>query len=358
MEADDSSSPLRLENTLIRSYAHFRSFKLLNASFKDTKYLNFEGMLDHYINCSMTKMQGSQYLMDANHGRLYCVDIDSLKAERLQLDMEMITNCFIEGEYMLLVRFNKPMLILRDRQVIGQIEITVKHEICKNGSSIHGRYAQRIGQSVYAVGKGGGLYRIEWQDIKNSKYRKKQVKSNAEGFYVDKRLGFTTLHFDNTLSLASTTIVDLRQKVDPNAKWTIVTCIAKYWVVSGDFGDQSSIESITNKGDVRSTLKLKLTSNGHVNSYDIEHGGIFSLHQVYARGRRSIMMAIERDGCCHLISVVNGRMAMLQSIASIVSDEIQYKHELIVMSVTATGTEGEFMAGGWNWTKKINLKLK
>ena len=250
------------------------------------------------------------------------------------------------------------MLILRDRQVIGQIEITVKHEICKNGSSIHGRYAQQIGQSVYAVGKGGGLYRIEWQDIKDSKYRKKQVKSNAERFYVDKRRGLATLHFDDTLSLASGAIVDLRLKVDPNAKWTIVTCIAKYWVVSGDFGDQSIIASITNKGDVRSALKLKLTSNGYVGRYDIEYGGIFTLHQVYIRGRRGIMLVIERDGCCHLISVMYGRMAMLQSVASIVPDVIQYKHQLIVMSVTTTGTEGEFIAGGVRWTKLICVKLK
>ena len=71
-------------------------------------------------------------------------------------------------------------------------------------------------------------------------------------------------------------------------------------------------------------------------------------------------MAIERDGCCHLISVMYGMTSKLQSIDSIVPSEVanDYKQYRIVMSVTATGTIGEFIAGGENWIKRISVKLK
>ena len=93
-----------------------------------------------------------------------------------------------------------------------------------------------------------------------------------------------------------------------------MTCITQYWIVSGDIDSegQAVMASIGKKGDIKSTLRLKLTSNGYKNEYlGLEFGGIYSVHQAYVRGRRGIMMAIERDGCCHLISVAYGRMSRL-----------------------------------------------
>ena len=117
--------------------------------------------------------------------------------------------------------------------------------------------------------------------------------------------------------------------------------------------------SISNNGDIRSTLKLKLTSNGYENRDEIMFAGIYSLHDVFTRGRRGIILAIERDGCCHLISVMYGRMPKLQCIASIVNiDVADRENDRVVMAVTATGIEGEFIAGGFGWTRWIGLKLK
>ena len=65
-------------------------------------------------------------------------------------------------------------------------------------------------------------------------------------------------------------------------------------------------------------------------------------------------MAIERDSCCHLISVNYGGLSVLQSIDSIVPlDVVKHKHDRIVMSVTATAKRGQFIFGGYNWTKLI-----
>ena len=152
----------------------------------------------------MTRMQGSRYLMhaynyDASNDESYCVDISTLKAERIELNNSDITNFFIEGENILVVRFYKPMTIFRGLKEVGQIEFTAKQERCKNRKPIRGRYEQQAGHSVYAVDNDARLYRIEWQDIKDGKYRKTLVKSNVKNFYVDGKLGLATLNVNSTL---------------------------------------------------------------------------------------------------------------------------------------------------------------
>ena len=209
--------------------------------------------------------------------------------------------------------------------------------------------------------KDRGLYRIEWQDLKDGKYCETLVNSDVKNFYVDRSIGLATVSKNGILSLASGTEIDLLKIVESKVIWNILTCIAKCWIVSGELelDGQAIMASISKQGDVRSTFKLKLTSNGYKNSKGIKFAGIYSIHDAFVRGRRGIMLAIERDGCCHLISVMYGSMSKLQSIASIVlTDLIDNKSQSIVMSVTATDTKGEFIAGGFYWTKKITIKLK
>ena len=177
-------------------------------------------------------------------------------------------------------------------------------------------------------------------------------------FYVDEQIGLTTLNTNDSLSLPSGAEVDIKAKVDSEAAWTIVNYIAKCWLVSGDHEGQAIMASINKQGSIRSTLRFMLTSNGWVNK-GRQFAGIYNIHQAYVRGRRGIILAIQRDGCCHLISVVYGRMSKLQSIYSIVNvDEVEDKSLRIVASVVATDNKGEFIAGGVNWTKRICLKLK
>ena len=357
-----ANNPYKLENMLIRSYSHLRSFEL-KAYFKATKELNFKGLPNKYSNEAMTRMQGSRYLMRVyNTGTLkfesYYIDTDTMTAEAFALDiMYSVNSCFVEGQYMMFVRYCQPTALIEGLQKIIQIDINAKLERCKNYEPFHGRYAQQAGHSVYIVDRQARLYRIEWQDIKDGKYGKTLVKEYVFNFYVDGRLGLATLNVDNTLSLPNLTVVDLKAKVD---KWTIVTRIAKCWLVCGDIDidGYAIMVSVTEKGYVRSTLKLKLTSNGYTNGGGKMFAGIYSMQKAFVRGRRGIMLAIERDGCCHLISVNYGRLSKLQSIASIVASDIDHAGERVVMSVTATGTKGEFIAGGIGWTKKITIKLK
>ena len=343
-----------MEKFLISSYANLRPFRF-NATFKAIQDLHFDGLPNEYSNHSMTRMQGSQYLMnvrnyDAQNYDLFCVDIQTLKANKLELDIDTIINCFVEGDYVLMVRFIDSIAIFRGLQEIDEIKFKARFDHCNNGAAIRGRYEQQTGQTIYVVDEYGELYRIEWQDIKDGNYCKTLVKSNVEHFYLDEVLSLATLNKDYTLSLASGSEVDLKAKVDSKAVWTIVTCIAKYWIVSGDLdhSSQAIMTSISKQGKIRSKLKLKLTSNGHENSEDGNiYAGIFTLRETYIRGMRGIMLAIERDGCCHLISVMYGRMAKLQSIDSIVNVGVIVDiWGCVVLSVTATRIAGEFIAGG------------
>ena len=358
----------KLENILISSSAHLRSLKL-KAYFKAIKDLHFDGLSNQYFNQSMTRMQGNRYLMhayndDKHEDEAYFLNIDTMTAERLAMNNGDTSSCFVEGQYILVVRYGGSIVILRDLQEIGQIEFVIKGNCCKNYHRIRGRYAQQAGHSVYVVDRHSSLYRVEWQDIKDGKYVKTLVKEDVNNFYVDGRLGLASLNTEDDLSLPSGTEVDLYAKVDSKATWTMVTCIAKCWIACGDrdlkTDGHAIMASINNKGDIISTLKLKLTSNGHLNAEGlIEFAGIYSLHNAYTRGRRGIMLAIERDGCCHLISVNYGIMSKLQSIASIVNVDVNKdERNRIVMSVTSTGTKGEFIAGGKGWTRLISLKLK
>ena len=360
----------KLENMLISSSAHFRSVEL-KATFKATKDLHFKGLPKGYSSHSMTRMQGNRYLInvtncDVDECESYCVDVDTMTAERLKLNTDyVITNSFVDGEYVLLVvRYGEPIAIMRGLVEIVQIEFRAKYERCKNNHDIFGRWSQQTGHSVYALDDDARLYRIEWQDIKDGKYVKTLVKEDVENFYIDGRLGLATVSRNDLLCLPSDTEVDLKAKVDAKATWTIVTCIAQCWIACGerDLGSvgQSIMASINMQGRVRKPLKLKLTSNGHKNYKGlIQFAGIYSLHNVFTRGRRGIMLAIERDGCCHLISVMYGRLSKLQSIASIVNVDVNDRErDRIVMSVTATGIEGEFIVSGDRWTRLISLKLK
>ena len=107
-----------------------------------------------------------------------------------------------------------------------------------------------------------------------------------ENFYVDRELGLTTVNVDGTLSLESGVELDLRQRIYSRTIFTIVTYIAKYWIISADIDcdGKAIMASISKQGKIKSTLKLKLTCNGYINDkHGTEYSGIFSLHQAYIR---------------------------------------------------------------------------
>ena len=127
-----ANSSFKFENSLICSYPHLKSFKL-NGTFKAIEDLHIEGLSNNYENHSMTRVQDSLYLMNAlnnDTGKYESndIDIDSLNAKRLDLDINDVSSCFVENDYMLVARVYGSMKILRGLQEIGQIEFNGKAE--------------------------------------------------------------------------------------------------------------------------------------------------------------------------------------------------------------------------------------
>jgi hypothetical protein len=367
MEANDEFD---LEEIVFSSHVPDES----KAYLKEIRDLRFDGVpYDFDTQSYMTRMRGSQYLLSAGPGEdCRIVDTGTLTAKTLDLDALTskmkdyddrildFTNCFIDGQYMMLAVICAEMAIFRGLEYIGKIKLRTRRVLCKNGYVIYGRYAQQVGKTVYAVDKDGCLYRIEWQDVKDGKYQKTLVKPHVLNFYVDKILGMSIIDWVGSLSLDNDVKVKLT-KVDPLAIWMIVACIAKCWIVSGDNDDRTSMVSISKKGKVISRLKITLTLNRFKDYSSTKYGGIYALQKVYVRGMRGIMMAIERDSWCHLISVDYGRLSVLQSIDLIVPPNRnmpKYGCCNTIQSVVATATRGEFIICGYGWIKMITLKLK
>ena len=83
--------------------------------------------------------------------------------------------------------------VIRDLQKIGEIEVTGNYKMCKYNQLLVGQWVQKTDQFVYFVNiSDHGLYRMEWQDIKDGKYFKTLVKPDVEHFFADKGLGLAT----------------------------------------------------------------------------------------------------------------------------------------------------------------------
>lgn len=81
----------------------------------------------------------------------------------------------------------------------------------------------------------------------------------------------------------------------------------------------------------------------------------------YNRHDRCVMLAIEREGACHIVSMANhGGLCLMRSIASVFDSGFvtEPQTERIVMSASCTDREGELIVAGWKFVRKICLKLK
>lgn len=101
-----------------------------------------------------------------------------------------------------------------------------------------------------------------------------------------------------------------------------------------------------------------MTSNG----YDLQNGAsMYSLKKAFELSGRSIIFAIERDGCFHMISIsTSGRLSILLSHDTLVpqnigSDSSNIKH---LASISTIGKPGMIVVGGKRWIKVIRLSLK
>ena len=108
---------------------------------------------------------------------------------------------------------------------------------------------------------------------------------------------------------------------------------------------------------MRRPLVIKMTSNG----YGASHATMYSMRTVYATRHQAVILALERDGCCHLVSVARrGSLTLLMTVDGIVPSSADAsdlgRHH--IASVSNTDEKGVIIVGGKNWIKKLTFMLK
>lgn len=270
---------------------------------------------------------------------------------------------------------------------------------CKNRHLITGRWSQEC-RGVYRYIENTKYNRISLfysTDLGKQNPRCSRQNINVEDFYVCDRFGKATLDRSGTLYLPYRRYirgVNMR-KVNKDAKWRIITRAANRWICSGDTESQTTIASISRDRKILSKIDIRLQDNtderqgdldeyndrlawnfcyedeqeefvsskmeGHVN---IDYGEawldlfMYCIKTVFERSGRAILLAAERIGCCHLISMArNGGLAVIQSIQLLVPADGDLSCDRTVMSVTETNTKGEFIVLGINKMQKVTIKL-
>ena len=91
------------------------------------------------------------------------------------------------------------------------------------------------------------------------------------------------------------------------------------------------------------------------------HAVVYGVKAAVELWHASILLAFGDDGCCHLISMTRrGRLAVLQSIASILSEDVNYYGDMnkLIFSVTETDRKGQFILTGYKWLHRLCLQFK
>lgn len=127
--------------------------------------------------------------------------------------------------------------------------------------------------------------------------------------------------------------------------------------MSGDIGYKSVIAAISGDLSMVSSMNLNMTSNGNIAKSSLE---MMCIKIAYEYMKSAILLTVERDGCCHLLSLSSkGRLGYMQNYPSLVPSNKKYSSSNFkaVLSVMSTGKRGLFLVGGHSWMKTIYIKL-
>ena len=229
---------------------------------------------------------------------------------------------------------------------------------------INDRWCQQRGDDLFVVDIYDNLYSIKWSDIEQDIYDEVTLVShNVEDFYAAKH-GVGVITTDMHLILPGRTPISLaiclgthNQKSnevrDSHSKsdWSILVHSGGHWIAGGNLHGNEMLASFGRGSRPVSILSIS-------SSYRTK---LHNIINCFERRNRSVIMAQEREGCCHLISKCSrGRLTLLQSIASLVDDTVDYPdlNHKIKSTIWCTENEGEMLIAGYMWMKRLCLKLK
>lgn len=270
---------------------------------------------------------------------------------------------YVKASMTVVIRCGHPILF----GVSGQTAVNMtaglcRNRKCKNEALITNRWSQQRDDVIYFVDSDDDLCYIRWREIDRFNAAVKMTAfTQVEDFFAAENHEIAVIHLDGRLSLPMDKKIDLI-KISDNVGWSIVIKISSKWLVCGDANGKATLALIGESGRVNSVVSQALTSNGYVaeNSEYSVHTSMYCMKVVEEKKDRALVLAIERDCYCHLVAYYYpDNLVRLDTFSMISRSEVNMiKNEKVILSITKTNNDNEFIATGIHWVKIFTLKLK
>ena len=161
------------------------------------------------------------------------------------------------------------------------------------------------------------------------------------------------------LKMAGTLVLNAGRSVNmqdayAGVKWSTVIKSADQWILCGDKADRTStIFSLDDQGVVTSSVSILSTAVDGT-------AFIKYLKTAIVRRHQAIILAIDVDACCHLISMTAiGHLHTLESMPTIRRPDAIYPNDSYkrILSMTEADNLGQYIVAGYMWIKKLTVRL-
>ena len=205
---------------------------------------------------------------------------------------------------------------------------------------------------MYIIDEEEILYHMAWSDIMNGgQIKKTLIASQIEDFFAAAN-GLGMIGKDGKLTLPEGKVIDLETVMNKSMP-SIVIKLANHWIVSGDLDGQAIIASFSDSGKLCSRATIDMTS-----SKSRDTAMMYSLQTVVVERRSAVMLAVEREGCCHLLSMTcRGRLYVVFTLPSLLNDTNPSNTYKVVFLVTNFFQNGKTLLGGSLWLKMMSVKI-
>ena len=321
--------------------------------------INGNFCLEHSTHMEDDNYFGTVWTANSRKYSYFVVDFQRQTSIQLPIHTKGVSYTCINGSFILVIRRSAQAIVFNGSKQMGEVEIEARSRLCKNQAYIYGRWCQHRGDDIYVIDIKDELYHISWVDIKAGLYDKfTRIAVGIEDFCFDRNEGAGILSKDGKLKLPRDKTVDLKL-IDAHKSWTIVIKSASRWIVSGEADNHASMVSIDKFGRILSKIDIELTTNSYKEGGATKPTFIDFVKSVIERDNRSVMFVGERDGCWHLVSLLQkGKLILLQSNPTIVPEKITKKNEQILLSATKIAKKSELIVSGYNWIKRLVIRLK
>ena len=242
--------------------------------------------------------------------------------------------------------------IYKEGQSIGEIDLTSRLQICKSGYTIMNRWLQQTNDSVYIIDQENNLHHIAWPDIMNGgQINNTLIAQNIEDFFAASK-GVGMIDKDGRLQLPNGKVVEV-EFILKESKPLILIKLSNHWIVSGDLDGQAIIASFSDTGKLSSRVTIDMTS-----SKSRDTAMMYCLQTVVVDRRRALALAVEREGCSHLLSMTcRGRLYVVYTLPCLLNESNKSDTYKMIFSVSICSQKGQILVGGFGWLKIIKIKI-